>query len=135
MRRLLFVFLLLATAGLVFGSCGKKVYPPETNEGWLQGGKGGDYNVVVVPKEGIYTRAARVFIKYAADKAPADTTQYDERENTMIEPGFGPHVHFSKLKQGTYYIYAETPQALQGDTVLVLSDSTPKDLEVKLQLH
>jgi hypothetical protein len=64
---------------------------------------------------------------------PADTTLYDEKGNTITEPGFGPHVHFEELKKGTYYLFAKSASA-QGDTVFTLTDSSKKDQDIIINL-
>jgi hypothetical protein len=107
-----------------------------SNKPVLQGGKGGDYSFVVFTKQNNLGHASRIWLKYAADKKPADTSLYDEAHNTITEPGFGPHVHFNLLKKGSYYVHAasQSNSALQADTVIVLKDSTAKAFDFNLQL-
>lgn len=97
----------------------------------LSGGKGGSLYLAIFPTYKGKGLASRIFLKYAADQPPADTTQYDEKYTTMTEPGYGPHAHFSALKPGTYYIYMHSLSGnYSADTVLRLSDSSPKSQDI-----
>ena len=53
----------------------------------------------------------------------------------MVEPGFGPHVHFNNLKTGTYFVHAATKTNLQADTVIQIlnTDAQSRDLYINLK--
>ena len=116
-------------------SCKKEETKPDPiiPNNTLPGGKGGDYAMAFFSKYQGRGKASRIYIKYGADKQPSDTTRYDEALNTMVEPGFGPHVHFENLKTGTYYIHAQA-DALTSDTVVVLTTSSKKSQDLTLTL-
>jgi hypothetical protein len=127
----LFACLLLATA------CKKDdnntpTTPQNTNP--FAGGKGGSFNRVIFSGHNSSPVAARVYVKYGDNKMPADTNLFDEKHNTITEPGFGPHVHFEHLTAGTYYFYA-TSGAYSTDTVIVLTDSSKIDGDVFINLQ
>lgn len=122
-------------------ACTKKSGPSIVDPPFVEkyeGGKGGTYGIAVFSRFNNKGIASRVFVKYAAAKAPADTTLYDEKSNTMTEPGYGPHAHFNNLTKGTYYIFASGISnniTVKADTVLWLTDSslTIQDIYINLK--
>jgi len=131
-------FYILLITFLVFGCTKEKpviVDPPPITI--YEGGTGGDYGIAVFSKFNNKDIASRIFLKYAAIRPPSDTSMYDEKSYTMIEPGYGPHVHFNKLKKGTYYIFASentNNTNIKGDTVLWLTDSSLKTQDIYINL-
>jgi hypothetical protein len=125
--------LLLSAVAIAFlAACHDRRTDPQPRT--LTGGTGGPYKIAVFTTNQIDSGVeARVFIKYAANKAPGDTTQYDEAKNAEAEPGFGPHVHFNNLKTGTYFIKA-THSSTAADTAIVLTDNSPAETELTLRL-
>lgn len=125
------LFFLSSIIGFLCLSCGKEENKPVANT--LKGGKTGDYAIALFSTWQGKGIASRMYLKYAADKAPADSSLYDERQNTMTEIGFGPHAHFVLLSQGTYYFYV-----LSGlhaaDTVINIAEGRPKSTDVYLEL-
>ncbi|MBC7425059.1 MAG: hypothetical protein H7321_00885 [Bacteroidia bacterium] len=120
---------------LVFGGCDKgDVYEPALVNKVLEGGTGGIYSLAVYSKLNATGVNSRIYLKYAADKMPVDSALYDEKDNAVPEPGFGPHVHFHALKTGTYYIYVKTGSA-QGETVvnITAASKTSQDISVDLK--
>lgn len=99
----------------------------------LTGGKGGSYSIVVFSKKDDKGIITRIFMKYAADKAPSDTTGYDENYTSVAEPGYGLHAHFNKLTTGTYYIMAQAGTA-KKDTVIKITDGQPAEADIDLLL-
>lgn len=73
-------------------------------------------------------------MKFGADQKPTDTLQYDEKYNTMVEPGFGPHAHFENLQKGTYFIFLKSG-SLSGDTVLQITDASPQSQDIAVELN
>lgn len=103
----------------------------------LEGGTGGKFNVAVFSKYNNKGISSRVFLKYASLQAPADTSFYEEKSNTMVEPGYGPHAHFNKLKPGTYYFFASgvsSGNLVKGDIVLSISDSSSMNQDIYIHL-
>lgn len=119
----------------IFGlsSCKNEIPTPTPN--FLEGGKGGTFMIAIFTKSAGKNQSSRVYLKYAAESAPADTSLYDEKDNTMVEPGFGPHVHFNNLKTGTYFVHAATKTNLQADTVIQIlnTDAQSRDLYINLK--
>jgi hypothetical protein len=99
----------------------------------LTGGKGGNYSIVVFSKKNDTGIVARIFMKYAADKAPSDTAAYDEKYTSVAEPGYGPHAHFNSLTAGTYYIIAQAGTAKE-DTGITITNGQTTETDIDLQL-
>lgn len=123
--------LLVLSFALSIMACKDK--EPETVLQTLQGGKGGNYSIAVFTKYNGAGKSSRIFLKYAADKHPGDTSLFEEKSNTITEPGFGPHAHFNSLMVGTYYVYCQTNN-LKADTVLVLDTLSAKSSDIYLNL-
>ena len=106
-----------------------------TIEPWqqLQGGKG-EYIISIFTRHNGVGKDSRIFLKYAANTNPGDTTLFDDRSNTMVEPEFEPHSHFGSLTIGTYYFYCMAKGNLTADTVLVIEKLSPKSFDVNLSL-
>jgi hypothetical protein len=101
----------------------------------LEGGLGGNYGIAIFPKHDGLGVGSRVFIKFAANKAPNDTTGYDAKDNTMIEPGYGPHVHFDKLKIGTYFVFAKALNSnMVASKVIQILPNSPKSQDIDIEL-
>ncbi len=121
-------------------ACTKKSGPVMVDPPFVEkyeGGKGGTYGIAVFSKYNNKGMASRIFLKYAAAKAPSDTALYDEKSNTMTEAGFGPHAHFNSLKKGTYYIAASANingTRIIADTVLWLTDSSLTNQDIYINL-
>lgn len=115
-------YILPAMLLLTIAACNKKADTAGTNNNTntLKGGKGGNYSIVAYSKMNDTGVKARIYIKYAADKAPADTSLYDEKGTAVPEPGYGAHVHFNNLAEGSYYIRAVYNGA-GNDTVINIS--------------
>lgn len=126
------MFLCLLLIFSLLQACKKEKISVNNNGGiTLNGGKGGSLYLAIFPTYKGKGIASRIFMKYAANTRPADTTLYDEKYNTMTEPGYGPHAHFSALKAGTYYIYIRSNSGnYSADTVLNLTDSSPKSQDI-----
>ncbi|RYD78957.1 MAG: hypothetical protein EOP53_10380 [Sphingobacteriales bacterium] len=125
-----------ALAAIFLFACKKTPDPviQPDNTPKLEGGKGGNFDRAffsVLNGKGV---SSRMFLKYAADKMPSDTTLYDERGNTITEPGFGPHFHFEDLKKGTYFLHIKSATA-QADTTFFLTDSSAEDMDIKINLR
>ncbi|MBS1771868.1 MAG: hypothetical protein JST82_03345 [Bacteroidetes bacterium] len=121
---------------IVFFSCQRGddpviVDPPSPTV--LKGGKGGTHNLVPFAKRNGGGVAARVFLKYAADKAPADTNNYDEKATAVSEPGYSHHVHFKYLTAGTYVIRAMY-DVVKADTVIVITDTSGIELDFDMNM-
>ena len=103
------------------------------------GGKGGDFNIAVFTQFEGKGKSSRIYLKYASVSNPSDTSLFEEKSNTIIEPGYGPHAHFNLLKIGAYYIMCSTREN-QGqetyfkDTVIYIKNSTPKSQDIYLHL-
>ncbi len=125
---------LLALLCLTFFSCKKENNPtPQGNTNPFKGGKGGNHNVIIFTGHNGGALHSRVYLKYAANTMPADTTLYDDIQNTMVEPGVGPHAHFSYLKEGTYYFYCKVG-AFTADTVLTIDSTSAESIDAILNL-
>lgn len=104
----------------------------------LPGGKGGNYYLAVFTKHNTSGVNSRIYLKYACNSKPVDTSMYDEAYNSMTEPGFGPHAHFGQLKKGVYFIYARSiggSTLMEGDTVIQLTDSSSTGFDFNLYLN
>jgi hypothetical protein len=99
----------------------------------LKGGKGGNFSIVAFSKQNSTWVNARIFMKYAANVAPADTNAYDEKYTAVPEPGFGSHAHFDKLTTGTYFIRA-LYNTKMADTLIEIKDSTAIETDITLQV-
>ncbi len=126
-------YLIAMVFSLFITSCAKtpEVKPEVKNN--LPGGAGGPYNLAFFSRLNGAGVNSRMYIKYGADKMPADTAMYDNKMNTMIEPGYGPHTHFDGLTTGTYYVLAKSATA-QADTIIVLTESSKKKQDIYLNL-
>lgn len=129
------VLLVFVLASCVFYTACKKDNPtaPQGYTNPFAGGKGGNHNVVVFTGRNGGTLHARVYLKYGDKKMPTDSTLYDEVTNTMVEPGFGPHAHFTYLKEGTYYIYSQAG-AYTADTVVYIDTASAESINVIMNL-
>lgn len=125
----LFISILLA---IVLFACKEK--EPISVATSLQGGKGGNYSIAVFTKYNGAGKSSRIYFKYAADKHPGDTNLFEEKSNTMTEPGFGPHAHFNSLTVGSYYVYCLSTNNLKADTVLILDALSAKSGDIYLNL-
>lgn len=121
--------LTILVAVIAFATACKKDKKVVDNKTVLTGGKGGPYSFALFPTYNTVGAVARVFCKYAANTKPSDTSQYDEKYNTMIEPGYGPHVHFNNIKTGTYYIFIQGGNR-SADTVIQITESSPKNQDI-----
>ncbi|MCX6352469.1 MAG: hypothetical protein NTX03_11510 [Bacteroidetes bacterium] len=115
-------------------SCKREPEKPITQPCQLKGGKGGDFYFAVFSRYNNKGIKARIYLKYAAEVAPADTNLYDEKYNTMTEPGFSHHVHFSTLTAGTYYVLAKST-SYSKDSIITITDSTDKHQDIYLNLR
>lgn len=122
-------------AVIITAACKKEAQQqPAGNTQQFEGGKGGSYDIVVFSKINGMGAAARMYLKYGADKLPADTNAYEERTNTMVEPGVGHHAHFNALKKGIYFLHIQGATA-KADTVIKLTDSSAHDIEMYIELR
>jgi hypothetical protein len=125
--------ILFIAAALCIAACKKEEKPQPANRQQFEGGKGGPYDVVIFSKINGQGVASRMFLKYGEDKAPADTAAYEERMNSMVEPGLGHHAHFNELKKGVYFLHIQSATA-KADTVIKLTDSSAHDIEMYIEL-
>ena len=125
--------LLAATSLIIFSACHDKRDRYPKPEPVLTGGKGGSYSIAVFPEQSDTGVTGRIFIKYASNTAPQDTSHYDEAKTAQAEPGEGPHAHFEELTAGTYFIRAINGSA-HADTIIALSSSSPDETDVHLKL-
>lgn len=68
----------------------------------VPGGKGGNFNLAIFPKIGKKGLPGKVYIKYGSVDKIKDKQTASDSNATMVEPGYGPHVHFFELKEGYY---------------------------------
>jgi hypothetical protein len=99
----------------------------------LKGGKGGQFSVALFTTFAKKSAKARIYLKYAANKAPADTNMYEEAKNTMTEPGYGNHAHFTALQPGTYYFKAQG-LGVKSDTVIVITNTSKETQDAYLDM-
>ena len=126
-------FAILAMSILGLSACKKEKISPSAEK--LTGGKGGTHNVAIFCLNGGKGITARVYLKFAAKKAPADTNTYDEKFGTMTEPGYGPHAHFNSLTPGTYYFKWMAAGNISADTVLVITEASPNNQDIEIDAN
>ncbi len=128
MKKLVFV---MAATAAAFASCTKE-FPPTLDDPILQGGKGGSYSLAIFPVTDTGV-AARVFMKYRADKSPGDTSRYDAAITAKAHGDEAAHAHFNMLTTGTYFIHAVYNGAV-ADTTITISRASEIEQDIKVYL-
>ncbi len=102
----------------------------------VPGGKGGNFNLALFPVNGTTGVEGKCYIKYGCKKIPA-AIKYDDSFTTMVEPGYGPHVHFLKLKEGFYLLGAKGAykgKQVSGDTIIEVKSVQAATVDLNLQV-
>ncbi len=130
-------FLSLIVLVLLLNACKKEIIRKDPVK-VIPGGIGGTYNIALFPLSGKAGVSGKCYIRYACDAIPAGSTTYNDSSATMVEPGFGPHVHFNGLKEGFYLLSAKgiyNSKEIKGDTIIeiVANQTVPKDYNLQLK--
>lgn len=103
----------------------------------VPGGKGGTFNLAIFPNVGSKGIAGKVYIKYGSVDPMRDSKNANDSNSTMVEPGYGPHVHFFELKEGYYALKTTSKDGsmnYEHDTVICIQKGQAISTDINIYL-